>query len=189
PNASFGLIPSPSTTAVRSAASMSAAVNAGRAPSAEVAASVERLVLLAPAVDPAAYVAAVGSLGGPRVRAEAPEAMARAVGLHPRQVGVLATGAGLGLPVTVIHDRRDREIPFAAVEATVARWPGATLLPTHGLGHRRLLRDPAVVAAVVGAVGGADERSCGHGQLRGGCPTCALERELYHRPLRWSVSR
>lgn len=49
----------------------------------------------------------------------------------------------------VIHDRDDREVAVAQGERLAARWPGAELVITEGLGHRRILRDPAVIARVV----------------------------------------
>jgi pimeloyl-ACP methyl ester carboxylesterase len=52
----------------------------------------------------------------------------------------------------VIHDRDDREVPFVHGERLAAAWPHARLLETHGLGHRRILRDPAVLAAAVDIV-------------------------------------
>lgn len=52
-------------------------------------------------------------------------------------------------PALVVHDRGDKEVPFAAGERIAACWPGALLLPTERLGHRRILRDPAVVARAV----------------------------------------
>jgi hypothetical protein len=54
------------------------------------------------------------------------------------------------LPLTalVIHDREDVEVPWREGAAIAAAWPGAELLTTQGLGHRRILRDPAVVARV-----------------------------------------
>ena len=54
----------------------------------------------------------------------------------------------LRLPLLVLHDEADREVPFAHGEALAAAWPGARLLPLRGLGHRRLLRDPEVIRAV-----------------------------------------
>ncbi|HEY4057243.1 MAG TPA: alpha/beta fold hydrolase [Kofleriaceae bacterium] len=54
--------------------------------------------------------------------------------------------------LTVIHDRSDREVPFHGSEALVAAWPGAHLVPTDGLGHRRVLREPAVIDEVVASV-------------------------------------
>ena len=49
----------------------------------------------------------------------------------------------------VIHDREDREVPFVHGDRLAATWPGAELVATDNLGHRRILRDPAVIAAVV----------------------------------------
>jgi len=46
----------------------------------------------------------------------------------------------------VVHDRGDREVAFSHGEELVARWRGATLSATLGLGHRRILRDRGVVA-------------------------------------------
>lgn len=52
----------------------------------------------------------------------------------------------------VIHDVDDREVPYAHGEELARAWPNAHLETTRGLGHRRILRDPAVVAWVVAAV-------------------------------------
>jgi pimeloyl-ACP methyl ester carboxylesterase len=57
----------------------------------------------------------------------------------------LAGGRDAGL--LVIHDRSDREVPLSHAERLVAAWPGAQLVTTDGLGHRKILRDPAVLAA------------------------------------------
>ncbi|MET0693246.1 MAG: hypothetical protein ABWY56_04910, partial [Propionibacteriaceae bacterium] len=43
----------------------------------------------------------------------------------------------------------DRDVPYAASEHLQQVWPGATLRATDGLGHRRLLTDPEVIATVV----------------------------------------
>jgi hypothetical protein len=49
----------------------------------------------------------------------------------------------------VVHDRGDRESPFADGETLVAKWPQATLLATEKLGHTRALRDPEIVYQVI----------------------------------------
>jgi pimeloyl-ACP methyl ester carboxylesterase len=49
----------------------------------------------------------------------------------------------------VIHDRDDPDVPFDHAERIVAAWPGARLVPTTGLGHRAILRDPGVVRRAV----------------------------------------
>ena len=45
----------------------------------------------------------------------------------------------------VIHDRNDADVPFAHGEEIVGAWAGSRLESTSGLGHRALLRDPAVI--------------------------------------------
>lgn len=49
----------------------------------------------------------------------------------------------------IVHDRDDREVPFIHAERLAAAWPMAKLFTTHGLGHRRILRDDAVIAEAV----------------------------------------
>lgn len=51
----------------------------------------------------------------------------------------------ISIPTLVIHDREDAEVPFAHAEELARAFPHARLLPTSGLGHRPLLRDPTVV--------------------------------------------
>lgn len=57
--------------------------------------------------------------------------------------------AGHPLPGLIVHDRGDRDVPVAHAERLQRSWPDARLLLTEGLGHRRILRDPAVIAAAV----------------------------------------
>jgi pimeloyl-ACP methyl ester carboxylesterase len=60
----------------------------------------------------------------------------------------------LGAQALVIHDRRDRMTPWKH-GATVARlWPGARLLSTDGLGHRRILADEGVTRAAADFIAG-----------------------------------
>ncbi len=50
------------------------------------------------------------------------------------------------LPTLVVHDRDDDEIPWSDGEAIAAAAPAATLVATEGLGHHRVVRDPAVIS-------------------------------------------
>ncbi|MCG2583195.1 alpha/beta hydrolase [Massilia sp. TS11] len=54
---------------------------------------------------------------------------------------------GLRHPALLLHDPLDREVPFAESAMLAAAWPGARLEKVEGVGHRRILRDPAVIAA------------------------------------------
>jgi len=56
-------------------------------------------------------------------------------------------------PLLLVHDRGDREVPFAHGRAVAEAWPQARLLATEGLGHRKLLRDAPVVAGIVDFIG------------------------------------
>ena len=48
----------------------------------------------------------------------------------------------------VAHDQEDAEVRWSEGASVAAAWPGAELLTTHGLGHRRILRDPAVITRI-----------------------------------------
>jgi pimeloyl-ACP methyl ester carboxylesterase len=62
--------------------------------------------------------------------------------------------AQLSLPTLLVHDGGDTEVPFEHALRLFGRMPGAQLIKTHGLGHHRPLRNPAVVRAVVDFVSG-----------------------------------
>jgi len=52
-------------------------------------------------------------------------------------------------PLLVFHDRDDGDVPLAHGERLVEAWAGARMVRTTGLGHRAILRDPAVIAGAV----------------------------------------
>lgn len=52
--------------------------------------------------------------------------------------------------VLVIHDEDDEEATIVTAEELVRNLPGAHLMRTQGLGHRRIVRDDAVLRALVG---------------------------------------
>jgi pimeloyl-ACP methyl ester carboxylesterase len=57
-------------------------------------------------------------------------------------------GPSLKVPVLVVHDRLDDEVPWADGARLARAAPNARLLTTEGLGHRRTLRDPQVLSEV-----------------------------------------
>lgn len=61
-------------------------------------------------------------------------------------------GSRLQQPTLLVHDRGDRTAPLAGSEALARALPTAELLVTEGLGHRRVLDDLAVQAAVAAAL-------------------------------------
>jgi len=102
----------------------------------------------------------------------------------------LSRRTGPGTPLLVFHDRDDREVPWRDGHDIARAWPGAELVSTTGLGHRRILRDAAVTRRAVSFVEDRLAR-CACGRRISGpdgtreCSQCALERELWDQSSRW----
>ena len=60
----------------------------------------------------------------------------------------------INAPALMIHDRNDRLIPWRQGATFARRWPGARLLSTRGLGHRRILQDEGVISAAAQFIAG-----------------------------------
>jgi pimeloyl-ACP methyl ester carboxylesterase len=59
------------------------------------------------------------------------------------------TAMNLTVPVALFHDRRDRDAAFEESMAIAQVWKGARLIETASLGHRRILRDEAVIQQAI----------------------------------------
>lgn len=84
------------------------------------------------------------------------DALREHYGIEVGSVSTPAAARGLRDPMPsalVVHSRDDAVVPFRDAEVIAAAWPGAVLKSVDGLGHRRVLADPAVIAAAVGHVG------------------------------------
>ncbi len=118
---------------------------------------VSRVLLLAPSSDPASYPKRfsemVGVRDGVRLRMEA--RVVRRFGMPWSEFDVLAAARRQRAPLLVIHDETDIEVPWREGAAIAAAWPGAELVTTTGLGHRRIVHDPGVVARGVEFLEGA----------------------------------
>jgi pimeloyl-ACP methyl ester carboxylesterase len=56
---------------------------------------------------------------------------------------------GIGLPLLLVHDKQDEITPYVSSLALKRAYPAAELMTTEGLGHRKILRDPAVIQRIV----------------------------------------
>lgn len=118
----------------------------------------ERLALLAPPTSLAAFSRLVARhLGLPeRVARRMQDGLERRLDFRwadvesDRLAGDLAAD---GRRLLVVHDKRDREVPFAA-GARIAAAAGARLVATDGLGHNRLLADATVIQQALGFLAG-----------------------------------
>jgi pimeloyl-ACP methyl ester carboxylesterase len=82
----------------------------------------------------------------PRVRDLLREGIEREIGLPWSAFDVRRLAPSLPVPLLVFHDRGDAEIPWQQGRAIVQVWPGARLVTTDALGHRRILRDREITA-------------------------------------------
>jgi len=121
------------------------------------------------------------------------------VGARFEHFSAEALGKRVDVPLLVLHDRLDREVPWEDGERIARTVPGAALVTTTGLGHRRILRSAQVIESVLKFLaGGAPAEELATGCRRCGaalvetwaaeselCMSCELSAELAHRELRW----
>jgi pimeloyl-ACP methyl ester carboxylesterase len=143
-----------------------------------------RAVFVGPPTNPAEWVRSFMAATGasPEVMARVERRFERRFGIRWSELSVPAVAPRMDVPLLVVHDRGDEEVPFSHGAEIAAAWPGATLLATEGLGHRRILREPAIVdRAVAFVASGVEAAGAGAGdsaELR------ALEAELFDRAAR-----
>ena len=119
------------------------------------------LVFVAPFVRPAAaiqgFAHAIGA--NDRVVAEFGRGVERWLG-HPWSYLDITSldHAHKRQRLLVVHDEDDKEVPLAHAHALAASWPSSEMLVTRGLGHRRVLRDPAVVQKVLDFFAGGPQQ-------------------------------
>lgn len=70
-------------------------------------------------------------------------------GLSLDNIHIGKRGVGLKADILIIHDKLDKEVPFSRSEELHALWPKAEVYATEGLGHRRILKDPAVIEKAI----------------------------------------
>jgi pimeloyl-ACP methyl ester carboxylesterase len=110
-----------------------------------------RLVLLAPPASARDYTRFFAQVFGlwESTRAELQAHIEAREGVLMAHFEPPAVGPRIRAATLVVHDRHDRVNPFAHGEAFEREIWNAKLVATEGLGHRKLLADPAVVEEVV----------------------------------------
>jgi pimeloyl-ACP methyl ester carboxylesterase len=115
----------------------------------------ERLVLIAPPASPYEYTRYFAQVFGLR---ESTRAAMQSL-LEAREAMLMphfepaAVGPRIAQPTLLVHDRDDRVNRFADSEAYRDAIADAQLVATQGLGHRRVLQAPDVLAAVRAFIG------------------------------------
>ena len=81
------------------------------------------------------------------VRRSMQAAIEERYGLRWEELELARVAPRLDAAALIIHDRRDRMVPWAQGAAFAQQWPGARFMSTEGLGHRRILEDETVTQA------------------------------------------
>jgi pimeloyl-ACP methyl ester carboxylesterase len=110
-----------------------------------------RLVLVAPPADLDEYIGYFGDLLGfsNDVRRRMLERLEHRFDIRWDDVRQATLVPRSGTDLLVIHDHDDQDSGYINGSTVAAAWPGSRLHATSGLGHRRILRNPKVVAQVV----------------------------------------
>lgn len=114
----------------------------------------ERVVLVAPPAESPSFARAFGhAIGLPRARIEGMIERIRVLnGGSFDSLDSPRLATGLRARALVIHDAEDPDVPFAHGAAIASAWPGGRIERVEGLGHHKVLRDPAVIETAVAFV-------------------------------------
>jgi pimeloyl-ACP methyl ester carboxylesterase len=161
----------------------------------------ERVVFLGPTGGPRDWAERFrGRLGISKpVMASMRERSERWLGASWEEFDVPRLARAQTVPLLIFHDRQDAEVPWSDGAAIAKEWPGARLVTTTGLGHRRILRDERVVGQAVSFLKGepvdaqgwspsCTRQGCANAPTENGfCESCGLEAALYFRDGRSSL--
>jgi len=117
---------------------------------------VRRAVIIGTSLDVGAYARRFARWHGmpERVREAMQAAIEERFGVRWSQLDVAKLAPRLAAPALVIHDWDDRAVPWSQGAELARHWPGAQLMTTRQLGHRRILQDEAVTRAAADFIAG-----------------------------------
>ena len=108
-------------------------------------------VLVSPAPGPAYYVDRFArALGLSEERATGMlRRVVQRVGRPIESLDAIAAARRADVPALIMHDPRDREVPWRFALAMADAWRSSRLVAAPSLGHKRILRDPWTIDAAV----------------------------------------
>ncbi|MEX1826525.1 alpha/beta fold hydrolase [Luteibacter sp. CQ10] len=123
----------------------------------------KRVVLIAPAADPQAAdpQAATRRFArfvrlGEHLRPALHEGLSARTGVPIDDLHIRHHAPRRRQPALIVHDCFDRDVPVEEGELYASLWPGAQLLKTRRLGHRRIVDDECVMTAALAFLSGVD---------------------------------
>ena len=152
---------------------------------------VPRAAFIAPAADPPAWVAQFALALGLRedTVARMKARSERRLGLAWDALHVPAMARRMDAPLLIVHDRDDEVVPFSDGEAIAQAWPGAQLVRTDGLGHKLIVRTPAVVTQAVEFIARAAPAAEPQGPTGRRSDARWLDQHLFYRETRGRPSQ
>lgn len=102
---------------------------------------------------------------GPRIRAAFRAEMSRRTGVSVDESRLEDFVRGVEIPVLVVHDRNDTEVPLADGHMCAAAFPRAQMMEVDAGGHRKMLKAPEVIAMVATFFGSRAAREYGRSRV------------------------
>lgn len=142
-----------------------------------------RLALVAPPTSPERFAKGFGRLLGmsPDVWQRMIARLEERYGVAMGDLDVPTQAARVAAPILVVHDADDDVVPHADGAGIAAAAPHGTIVTTHGLGHRRVLRSPDVVDAVTAFVAAGPRSSA----TPANDFAATIDGDLFYRDGRW----
>ena len=72
----------------------------------------------------------------------------KTVGIPFARINLALRGHELRIPLMIVHDKHDQEVPYWHADTLLSGIPNARLLKTESLGHRKIVRDAYVFESV-----------------------------------------
>jgi len=117
----------------------------------------ERAVFVSPPSDPRVFLQIFSDALAisDDVRARLKERVERRIGISMESMRGNVIAPSMRVPLLVIHDRDDKEVPVESGRSIADTWPNAELILTEGLGHQRILRAEPVTNVAVSFIDAA----------------------------------
>jgi pimeloyl-ACP methyl ester carboxylesterase len=111
----------------------------------------ERAVFVSPPSDPRVFLQIFSDALGiaDEVRTRLKQRVERRIGTSMESIQGDRIAPSMRVPLLVVHDRNDKEVPVESGQSISNAWPGAELILTEGLGHQRILRAEPVTNVAV----------------------------------------
>ena len=120
----------------------------------------ERAVFISPPADPREFLRIYGDALAinEEVRAHMKERVERRLGITMQSMRATSIAPSMRIPLLVVHDQNDKEVPVDSGQSIARTWPNAELMLTEGLGHQRILHSEHVTNVAVSFIDALQHR-------------------------------